>query len=103
MERAVICCGVDSLMKAPSALCYSDTLPVAISWRFAVGEDGCPPRVCVCPGASNHHRQSSNLTACDKIRVEEAHTSLPLMLVLRERLGQRSRKKKRLLNRTEAF
>lgn len=38
--------GVGSFMKPPSALCYTDTLPVAISWRWAAGEDACPPRVC---------------------------------------------------------
>lgn len=88
--------GDDTFMKPPSAVCYSDTLPVATSWRCAGGEDGCPPRVCVpeCPGANDHHCQPGDLTACDKNTAEEPCTSLPLMLILRERLGQGSRKKR---------
>lgn len=82
-------------MKPPSAVCYSDTLPVATSWRCAGGEDCCPPRVCVpeCPGANDHHCQPGDLTACDKTTAEEPRTSLPLMLILREQQGQGSRKK----------
>lgn len=38
-----------SVATASLALCYSDTLPLAISWRYAAGEEGC---ACVCPEAS---------------------------------------------------
>lgn len=51
---------------ASLALCYSDTLPLAISWHYAVGEEGC---ACVCvlkrPGANGHHCQCSDASAGD--------------------------------------